>query len=442
MSYWHRLRNVVTRSVLMFGLVGPLLAVQPAAGALPTPVAPKPAAPDAVPDVWKPGEYKKITIAGIKNRALAVYIPASFDKEPKPMLPLVWLITNHNAYNYSRNINPWAESHNAIIVYPHNGVSGTGPEVTLLLKAELNTINSLRYDRNKVYILGMDAAGSAALLAATTTFRPPAGMVVVGAVGELGLPPQTAAVLLPQEADMDKPLSNLLEKAAQQQNPLWFRKIMDSSLTNVTQMPMYLNWLMDATAVSAPKSTVAAREAEREATMTRLTQRIEPALKLTQLDALDLEVHQLLGIPVVAALPEGKNLAAYWYKLSYAAATKLADKVDRYRRLVELANDPITTTSIESDARTTLQNAITELLKDKVVNDDAESGKLYLLAQTEENQARLEKEKLRCVNRMRQAQTMYETLAQQYPDSRPGRAALINAERLKAEIPTLLTPGK
>ncbi|MEI8196055.1 MAG: hypothetical protein WCI73_09120 [Phycisphaerae bacterium] len=447
MFHRHRLLNVVTLGVLALGLVGVMHEVQAAGGntpkAAPAPApapkpaaTPKPAPPEPMPSVWKAGDYKNLSLVGIKDRSEGVYVPPAYDKDPKAMLPLVWFVSTRDTTNY--NINKWAESRDAIVVYPHNGVSGTSAETLQLLKAELNSLNSLRYDRNKVYILGMDTAGSSALLAATTVSRGGAGMLLMGAVGDQALPPQTPIVLLPQETDMDKSLSNLMDRALHQQNPLWFRKVLDSAITSIGQMPMYLDWLMEANAACGATSLPPAREAAK----TRLLKRIELVMKVSKSETLDLEVHQLLGIPVIAALPEGKNLAAYWYKAAFEEANKLEDKVERYHHLVDLVNDQITVTLVDRDTRVPLQNAISDLLKEKSVRDDADSGQAYQRAFNEENQARKEKDKMKCINRLRYAQSMYDSIAQRYQDTMPGRSALISSERLKAEIPTLLTPAK
>lgn len=434
MASWHRLCNWVLLGTLTLGSTVPELWAainppKPPQAAKPVAAAPKPAAPDAIPNPWKAGVYKNIALIGLKDRSLGVFVPLAFDKDPKAMLPLVWIISTGDTTDY--NIDKWAEAHDTIVIYPHNGISGNGPLVVPILQAELNTINSLRYDRNKVYILGMDTAGPYALLAAmNASFRPPAGVVVVGAVGDAGVPRSTPLVLLPHDEDMDKSLSNLLDRAQHKQNPVWFRHVLDSAITRIDQMPTYLEWMMEATAAGGPASPAPVKEAAK----TRLLKRIELAMKVNKVDTLDLEVHQLLGIPVIAALPEGKALSKYWFNLALDEANKMQDKVERYHRLVEISSDQITATQVDREARIPLDNALSELIKDKTVKDDADSGRLFQMAQFEETQARKETDKAKSVNRMRQAQKMYDSISRSFPDSLPGRSALICSERLKAEI--------
>lgn len=128
-----------------------------------------------------------------------------------------------------------------------------------------------------------------------------------------------------------------------------------------------------------------------------------------------------------AAGPEATAVYTAHFKGRLAAAEELEDPVDRLEAMTELLESEFAP-QIEAALRTSIQKRFAELLKEPALKREHDAGQRYRLVAAAEQKAGTSK------NQRVQAAVAYRDLAAAYKDTRAGKRAAADFERLKEQL--------
>jgi hypothetical protein len=333
---------------------------------------------------WKPGLQEKVPTS--EGFDAGLFIPDAYAKDAARKFPIIFMHAPDGKPN-PKGFNTWANRNDVILIGINGAQNGPGEPIVARQEAALKFVEKeLRVSDCLRFSMGMSGGGQMSWMFCNNHEDKHAGILMMGQSGFPKLPPKHVAVAY-IHGDKEPNLGGItaaigrLKKAG---NPV--REIVRPGghiAGEHSDQEQMLTWMLTLARFTHPKRSP---EEIQEAKAAAL-KRIEGLAGIPDAAARFAEAEQLLAIPDVDKWPEGKTLAAAWFKAGMDKAAAMNDAIGKHDFLSDLAENPALKLAPAAETKA-LTMQLTELRKDPAVKKEYEADQMLQKVAAFEAQAK------------------------------------------------------
>jgi hypothetical protein len=378
---------------------------------------------------FTPGAHKRLPCDGNKEWTWDVYVPKAYAEKKDKKFPVVWCCGAGGNPGFWQ-LEQWAEKNEVLLVAmndPQNGLAfdviwKMQDDVIATAGAKLRLHPCLRFST------GNSGGAGQALFIANRHPDQHAGVVMQIHSG-LGTscPKHISVAFIAGEADDVHPIWAIREAYRRFQrsgNPVRILTVPGRGHENAKPEELIdmMDWMYNYQRVAHPKLP----PEDKAAVKKEIVERIKacggiqtPAARLS-------EAETLMDMPDVDKLPDFKMLVLTWFKASRELAEAKTDAAEKHEDLFMLVDNPRSRLVPAAETQAVIK-LLTELRKDPTVRTEWTALQIYARIQKMEAAAGQK------ASELKMAADGYRALAQKYPNTRAGKDAAEDANRMEAK---------